>query len=51
MNVKKCHVHPVYVAGIRTKAFSDTRHLPSPVDQSSRPKYIKLSSLKQSKMS
>ena len=36
-NVKKCHVYPVYGAGIRTHNLSNTSHLPLPLDKGSRP--------------
>ena len=39
---EKCHVHPVYGAGIRTQDLSNMRHLPKPLDQSSSPLRITL---------
>ena len=37
-NVKKCHVHPVYGARIRTHELFNMSRLPQPLDQGSRPK-------------
>ena len=43
INVKKCHVHPVYGTGIRTHNLWIVSLLPQPLDQGSRPKVIDLS--------
>ena len=40
INVKKCHVHPVYGVGIRTHDLLNMCCLPLPLEQGSRPKKI-----------
>ena len=46
----KCHIHPVYGAGIRTHNLSNLSHLPYPLDQGSHPGSDTLSVAKLLKM-